>query len=390
MFTRDFQPEAFLRSVFGTEPFLDFCRERAIAFAQIPNGTLRPQDIPRWTAALSQLPRAQQFQVETELAAVNDMAHPDALAQLLAAAGTEIPPDDVPGGAPLALWFRLRHPTLFHEVFLHAEVEDVDAWHNARARPGFPLATWAARRAALLESVRASFAEQEGSGRFGTASVYRLAGAFCFIAHVADRPQLQDGFTEDGRHATHKLRPAVPVVYLYYPEDGTVLLHARLRSRDRRCDLLHRFWRVMFESELDEQCLSHSFRLDLFKRRFEPLADADDMELVRVKTLHLVYPARHGRRQLRLETLASDEPFAIVQLLQEHGGSPVTLELLEVEYAELQIRMRLACGVKNHYVRLWRNRSSLNGSALSERFRECLKRWGIYHAGESAFHSRPA
>src|SRR5436305_1230756 len=106
MFTRRFHPDRFLRSVYGTQPFVDYCRQRHIAFEQTLSTSPGAADLQRWSAALSQLSHEEHAQVELELATVNEMAGRDAVAHLIEAAGEqELPGDTIPAGAPLALWF---------------------------------------------------------------------------------------------------------------------------------------------------------------------------------------------------------------------------------------------------------------------------------------------
>src|SRR5947209_4361015 len=106
------------------------------------------------------------------------------------------------------------------------------------------------------------------------------------------------------------------------------------------------------------------------------------MEQIRLKALHLQYPAHAGRRQVKLETLASDEGSAVEQLLRSHlrGG---VLEQLRVCHAELQVRLRVAGQSKNYLIRLWPDRCNLGQSPLGDRFRACLQHWGLSHARKS-------
>jgi hypothetical protein len=131
---------------------------------------------------------------------------------------------------------------------------------------------------------------------------------------------------------------------------------------------------------LDARCLTPAFRLDLLKRRFEPLPDAPDMERMRVKALHLAYPERDGRRRLKLETLSGDAPFAMLELLHAHGGGAALLDQLTVVYAELEITLRVEGYSQRHLLRLWPDRCNLTQTPLGDRFRVCLQRWGIAHA----------
>lgn len=378
MFTRPFHPDHFLRSVYGTEPFVDYCRHHHIVFEQAPATRLQTADVRRWVAALAQLSREQHAQVELEMATVNEMAHPEAVAHLLEVAeGKELPPDHVPGGAPLALWFLLHHPDLFHEVFLHHEIREVDSWRTAKAPAHLRLLDLDPRARALAATLRKFFQAHEGTGRFCAVEGYQLPEAACFVAHVADRLQFFQTFTDAGRPTRQRLRPARQVLFVYYPRDGTVLFQSHLRSRERTAGLLECFGQAVLGAQVIP--CQDAFHLDLLKQPFHPLRDAADMEMVRVKALHLRSPERHGRRLIKLETLASDTPSAIDHLLLSVGGR-AGLVHLQVCHAELQVRLRLGGRSKNFSIRLWPNRCNLSLTALGNRFRACLKRWGLLHA----------
>ncbi len=383
MFARPFHPGRFLRSVHGTEPFIAFCRDRSIPFAQDPGIPPRPGDVERWTRALAQLPSPQQARVELELSQVNELSGRDGVRHLLEAAeeGIGLPPEGIPDGAPLALWFFLHHPDFFREVLLQHEVRGTGAWQCAQARPGLTLDRLDERAAALADGLRAFFRAGQGSGRFGAVDAARLREAYCFRAHLADRLRLLDVFTEAGERTTQRLRPAVRLLFTYYPDDGTVLFTAPLRARHRLTALVQAFGRSALGTGLDANCLRHPFNLEVLKGGFRPLPDAPDMELVRVKALHLRYPARARRRQVKLETLASDGPAAIDELIRTHLPGGYLLDQLQVAHAELQVRLRVEGRGKNYAIRLWPDRCSLNQTPLADRFRGCLKRWGIYHVG---------
>ncbi len=380
MFARLFQPEQFLRSVYGTEPFADYCRRRNIPFEQTLSSPPWPGDHRRWAAALAELSHEQHAQVELELATVNDMAGAEAVAHLVEAADEgELPPDSVPSGTPLALWFFLHHPLLFHEVFLHQDIPEGESWGVAQAPPRLVLPNLDDSATALAEALR-TFFQVRAAGRFCSVNAHRLPEGVCFAGQVADRLQFFDTFTEDGQPMTQRLRPALPVFFVYHPDDGTVLLKSPLRSRDRIARLFALFGQTVLGSPV--ACEADAFDLDILKRPFHPLPDAPDMEQVCVNTLHLREPARAGQRQLKLEVLPGDGMDAIEQLLHSHID-PITLARLRVSYAELQVRLRLAGGSKNYRIRLWPNRCNLSQTPLGNRFRDCLRRWGLWHARES-------
>lgn len=380
MFTRPFHPDRFLRSVYGTEPFLDYCRQRRIAFEQTLSAALGPGDTRRWAAALAELPHERHAQVELELATVNEMAGGDATAHLLEAAeGKALPPDTIPNGAPVALHFFLHSPSLFREVFLHHEIEEVDSWRTAQAAPGLDAPGLADRAAGLAERLRAYFRPHEATGAFCTVEAHRLQTSCCFIAQVADRLQFLEAFTDRGQATTQRVRPAQTVLFVYYPEDGTVLLKSPLRSRERTAKLFDLFGQAVLGSAV--RCDDVAFHLEPLKGPFHPLPDGEDMEMVRVKALHLRYPPRAGRRQLKLETLSSDDPAAIDHLLLSHVGSDA-LDQLWVAHAELQVRLRTEGQSKSYAIRLWPNRCNISQTPLGDCFRSCLKRWGLSHAHE--------
>jgi len=380
MFVRNFFPDRFVRSIYGTEPFREYCGLRNIV---LEPGALTPmQDgqYRQWMAALGELPGDQQVQVELDLAKVNEMGDRDAVAHLLTAAeGRELPSDLIPGDAAVALWFFLHHPDIFHEVFLHQEIHEAECWRSAQAPPGLLLNYLDGKAAALTATVKDFFQGREGIGRFCAVNAYRLNESFCFVAHVSDRLHLLEGFTDGGEATLQWLWPALPVIFVYYPQDGTVLMKSHPQASDWILELFQRFGRAVLGVELEAGCLGHTFELNRLKRRFDPLPDGEDMEMVRVKALYLHYPERQGRRQVKLETVAGDEQFAILQLIQAHLSCAGVFDLLVVSHAELQIKLRVEGRSKSYLIRLWPNRSNLNQTPLAERFRACLRRWGIYH-----------
>ena len=262
-------------------------------------------------------------------------------------------------------------------MFLHHQVAEAGTWRAANGPAGLRIDDLDGRADALALSLRDFFRAQEGSGRFCTMSGHHLASASCFVGQVADRLHFVESFGEDGRPALHRLRPAVPVLFAYYPEDGSVLCKSHLRSADRVAELLTRFGESVLRAPVIER--GPAFDLERLKLPFQPLPDDEDMEMVRVKSLHLRYPQRSARRLLKLETLATDEPTAIERLLRTHVPADA-LSDLTVCHAELQVRLRVAGHGKNYAIRLWPDRCSLNQTLLAGRFRACLKRWGLTHA----------
>lgn len=382
MFTRTFDPRQFLRFACGTEPFSDYCLQRGIDFEQLPSWLRREDEYPRWQTALKSLSAAEQARIELELAQVNEMADAVSLEHLIHVAdGRDLPPDSIPAGAAQALWFFLHHPSLFQEAFLQQEIAEVDAWRTARAPAGIVIDELPGKQHALTESLKQFFRMQEGTGRFCAVDAYQLKDAFCFVGHISDRLQLLTVFTDEGEQVTQAARPGVPLLFVYYPGDGRLLLKARQRSHERLLGLLQCFGQAVLGVRLDNRCLAPVFRLDLLKRRFDPLPDQSDFVSVRVKALHFVHPGRRGRRRVKLETLSADDQFAILDLLEEHGGSEVVREQLIVVYAELEVTLRIEGGTKRYLIRLWPDRCSLNQTNLGERLSACLRRWGLTYAG---------
>ncbi len=376
MFLRPFRPDAFLRSVCGTRPFIDYCASRGIPFAQSSTPAARADDRRRWAAALAQLPKDLHAQVELDLALVNEMAADDAVSHLLEASdGHPRPPEDLPSGPPLALWFFLHAPVVFREVFLHHEIEAVDSWRTASGPAGI-VVTDLPGKAVLLSARLADVFRLRDGRRFCTAEGYALKDACCFVAQVADRLRFLNAFADDGEPIRQRVRPARPVLFVYYPHDGTVLLQSPLRARDRVETLFQHFGQTVLGSWLT--CDEDAFDLEPLKSPFRPLPDAADMLAVRLKALHLRYPERSGRRQLKLETLATDKTAAIEELLRTHAPTPV-LSQLTVSHAELQVTLSVEGRAKHFPIRLWPNRSNLGQSPLGDRFRACLRRWGLLH-----------
>lgn len=376
MFSSVIHPASFLRAVVGTVPFEEYCRLRAIPFAPRPgDGHDRPLD--RWAAALAALPPDAQARVEFELAQVQELSGPDAGAHLLdAAAGGTLPTDDVPGGNPLALWFLVHRPDLFQEVFFHHEVAEVESWRTARAAADLPVGDLAAKARELGEEVRAFFRRSAGTGRFCAVEARRLPDAVCFAARVADRIQLVEAFSEDGAPSLKRLCPALTVLFAYRPCDGTVRLKSPLRAADRVQELFQRFGLSVLGQPVTG--FGEGFDLDRLKRPILLLPDAGDMEAVRVRALHLRYPARMNRRGIRLESPSGDHPDAIGELLRAHVGERAGE--LAVWYAELQVRLRVGDRRRTILIRLWPDRCNLTQSPLGDRLRTCLTRWGLRYA----------
>jgi hypothetical protein len=375
MFTRTFHPGRFLRCASGSEPFADYCRSRGIPFEQAAPAAVGGEGVGRWVAALSRLPPAAQARVELELAKVYELADREAVDHLIQAAGEgDLPPEHIPGGVPLSLWFFLHRPEHFAAVFLHHEVSEADGWRSARAAPQAAIDDLAATADALAGELKGFFRLTEGGGRFCAVDARRLPDSYCFTAQVADRLQLVEGFSDAGEPTAQRLRPALPVFFVYYPETGDVLLKCHLRAPERTRALLQCFGRAALGGTIER--IAEVFDLERLKRPFHPLPDAPDIDEVRVKSLCLRYPEHAGRRKVLLDTLAGDAPEAIDELLSEHlRGSAA--EELRVSYAEIQVRLRTEAGRRHSLIRLWPDRCDLDRTPLGERMLSCLKRWGL-------------
>lgn len=380
MFVRTLHPRRLLRTLYGTGPFIDYCGARSIPFIQTAEGAMTEEHARAWDAALAALPGDRLAVVELELAKMNELSGRDGTAHLLAAAqGGMLPPESVPAGAPLAMWFLLHRPDLFHEVFARHEIREVRCWRDATTRPGLAPDPREAT-AALVAAVKEMFQMREGTGRFCAADHCRLGDSYCYAVHIADRMRLVEAFDDDGRPAAVRVRPAVPLLFVYRPRDGAVMLKSGLRSPDRVRELLAGFGRAVLGAAVEYR--GTAFDLDRLKAPFRPQPDAPDMEAVRVKTLHFSYPERWGRRRVKLETLAADATSAIEELVATHAGEPELLDRLRVCHAELQVRLDAGGRRRTHVIRLWPDRSNLGETPLGVRLRACLVRWGIHHARE--------
>jgi hypothetical protein len=373
MFTREFCPARFLRRVARTTSFRDYCRTRGVPYDPVIHGS----DEQRWAAALASLPPDAQARIELELALVTELSDDDGTAHLLAAAsGGLLPPDDVPSGVGVALWFLLHRPDLLHEVFLHHETGDDHHWQRAKSASAIVIDDLGRSASALADGLREVFRRDAGCGRFCAVDAKRLPAAVCFIARVADRTRFVEAFTDTGEAVIHALWPALTVLFTYSALDGAVMLKSGARATDHVRHLFECFGRTVLGAPV--ACGGAVFDLDRLKRPFHPLPDADDMESVRLRSIHLRYPSRLGRRCLKLETLGGDESGAVEQMLRYH--IPIDAPDLTVSHAELQVRLWIAGRCKQIRIRLWRDRCDLGQTPLGDRLRTCLMRWGLCDA----------
>lgn len=383
MHTRSFRPAHVLKGAIGTQVLAEYCHTRAIPYHPPSEKRTDPENVSHWLAALNRLPTSHRTRIEWELTQVEEMAHPDAISHLREVAiGLRPPPEHVPTGAALALWYLVHHPELFQRVFLAQQALGgrTGWWRIARAPPQIAIARLPFKAARLTQELRRYFLRGDGTGRFCTVEAERVGKVVCFIASLADRPHLVETFTERGKPVTQRVRPAVPLIFAYDPRDGAILLRSGLRSRDRILDLVCRFARVVLQTDLTEDCLAPAFDLRPLKGVFAPLPDAPDMHSVRLKTLHLRYPDRAGRRVVKFETHAGDGPSAVPDMLKAHLSVAGVLEQLDVCYAELQVRLRVEGGDKSYVIRLSPDRCNLDRNPLGERLRACLRRWGLCYA----------
>jgi hypothetical protein len=375
LFARDFHPAPFLRAVAGTEAFADYCGRRRIAFTLAAGRGSEPP-LERWAAAVAALPPEAQARIELELAQAHELSGAEANAHLVEAAqGGELPGEDVPAGPALALWFLVHRPALFQDVFFHHEMSEVHHWRLARAEAHLEIADLEGKVRTLQDEVRAFFRRGAGTGRFCAAEARCLPDAVCFALRVADRIQLVESFSEDGTPTLHRLRPALGVFFVYTPSDGSIRLKSPLRASDRVRELFQRFALAVLDRPV--RGIGEGFDLDKLKYPLSLLPDAEDMGTPRLKTLHLRYPARLGRRTLKLETLGSDEPGAVEHLVRAHVRN---LHELAVCHAEIAVPIRSGDRSRSHLVRLWPDRCNLNHTPLGERLRRCLDRWGLRYA----------
>lgn len=357
----------FLRAACGTDVFRAYCRDRDLPVVAVPTRAAARA----WAEAL---PTDRRGRVDSELAAVQEMGGREGCAHLLEAAGKAAAPDTVPEGIPLALWFLLHAPDVFWDVFFHHEPQTLDPRYVGRAEPGLSVPDPAAGAQALAAALGAFFREHDGAGRGCTAQAYRLPGCVYVAAQVAGRDRIEDGFSPHGAVERLFLPATRHVTFAYYPHDGTVLIRAPVRSPDRVAALLACFGRLVLGSPVAYP--GACFALERLRHRFRPLPDAADMESVRLKALHLRYPGRAGRRQIRLDTVSGDAAGAVEDLLAAHAGDD-TLAGCQVAHAVLQVRLRVAGRGKNYLVRLWPDRCDVGPGAIGDRLLACLRRWGL-------------
>ena len=334
MFKRNFYHDRFLQNVYGSEPFIEYCESRGISFKQTKNVEPSVEDQKRWRESLTKLSEQQQADVELEWSQVNELANRESIYHLIdVCAQRDLPSDLVAGEAAQALWFLLHQPDVFEEVFFNEEIMEIESWQNAAAQSGKELGDPKRYHKPLEKELTRFFKIHEGTGRFCAIQSYHFknkdSGCYVFIGHVSDRLQFFEGFNESGEHQQQRVRPAFQVIFAYYPEDGTILLKSRQRAVDKILNLFQGFSRSVLGKELDENCMGFRFELDYFKKKFDPSLE-EDLTSARVKVLEFTYPETEGRRRVRLDTNASDDKFAIIELLQNHMWKDGLLQKLHV------------------------------------------------------------
>ena len=363
--------ERFLDCVAGSAVFRAYCRRcqipRSFSLGACPVG----EAAARWIEALSSLPEARRLQISREQAAVYELDSGRGVMHLLAAGGAvDLPPADIPDGGPLALWFLLRDPELFWEVFYQHRHPEPDVWHAGRVTAGLQMTNSAV--SALAGPLEAFFRRQRVLCGAHTVATHRLSSGVCFVARGAGRPGSIDSAPVD-RRFRRPVHPSPSVQIAYYPDDGTILVKASPGPPDTARSLLDGFARNTLG--LASGNIDPAFAIDRLRYPFRPLPD-DEVEMACVRTLHLRHPARAAGRSLILQSQTSDAPSAVDEMLARYVG-PAELVELQVSHAELHVRLRVAGRPKDHLVRLWPDRCDVGTGASGDRILRSLRRWGL-------------
>jgi hypothetical protein len=178
-----------------------------------------------------------------------------------------------------------------------------------------------------------------------------------------------------------KTWPVSRLVFVYFTKTGIVLLMTRAQAMTHTQELFRCFCRAVLREELPDSWPRSVCQLDLFKEKFDPPSDGPDMEMVRIRSLHLLFPPSMGRRKLKLESQLGDGKFAIMDTLRE-AIDPGLLSRLQVVHVELQLRMKVAGGSKDYLVKLWRHRVCVNYTPFIKRLYACLTSWGVFHVAQ--------
>ena len=369
---------AFLRTVFGTAPFREYCRARRIDFRRHPPRRAHPCGLLDWSEALKRLVPDARARVEQELSEVEGMSGRDGLAHLLGA-GEDLPPppSGIPAGPPLALWFFMRRPATFRAVSSHHEERAEPPWRVARIAKGTVRGNPLTKALALAKALQAFVFPGAPAMRSCAIDVHRVGGSCLFSASLAGRVRWVEGFTASGQRRLQRHRTALPVHFALSPADGTVFLRSPLRSADQETGLLRRFADAVLGVPVEIP--REVFDLNRLKFPFHPLPTVDGIHLVRVKSVQLRYPSRLCGRRVTFDTLATDGPDAVHALLRAHDTADMPLDELRVCYAELQVRLPTDGEGNDHLVRLWPDRCGFPDSLLAYRLGACFRGWGLTH-----------
>lgn len=353
--------DRFLQCLLGASALPDYCRARRV---RLPARLARrgwAGSVKWWGDTLRRLPDRLRAQVEWEQLAVPELATPSGYLHLLAAAGGKGPPPDGPTGVLAGvLRFLLDSPALFREVYSRHRRREPNVWRAARATAGLPLPEPATAEARVTSTLAKLYREHTGNRAHCEVAVHRVPGA----VYVSARPRGE----RTGLPAAQTFAELV-----YFPADGTVLLRCPWPDDTRAREVM----RCVFEAALGAPLgkVRPGFALDRLREPFRPLPDADDVLSARLTALHLRYPGRLGRREVRLRALPSDSPAAVEEMLRAHGGRH--LDELRVSHAALLVRVRLEGCEKDRLVRLWPNRCDAGEGPFRARVLASLRSWGL-------------
>lgn len=312
-------------------------------------------------AVIEQLPPADRERIEGELEALVDLSGPLGNAHLLDAfVGHGDAPDGL-RGVTLALWFLLHQPDLFWQVYRNHLHRDLDVWRAARVE---------VRNQAHIPADCANRLAEE-LGRLHQEDGWHVARheLTTGLALVATRPAatlLPTGGLSDRPLASDRLE------FAYHPQAGTLLMQPGLGPEESIQTLLLAFAESVGAGPV---LPGPAFDVDRLCWPFRPQPGGLDLE-VRLKTLHLRYPDREGRRMVTLDTLESDSPEAVEEMVARHVPAELLPEL-SVHQAVFLARLKTDGGERLHQFRLYPNYCDLGRGRLGERLLACVRRWGL-------------
>jgi hypothetical protein len=312
-------------------------------------------------AAFEQLPPADRERIERELEALVDLSGPLGNAHLLDTFAGHGDAPDVPRGVPLALWFLLHQPDLFWQVHRNHLHRDLDVWRAARVEvrdQSYIPADCADRLAAELGRLH-----QEDGWHVAR---HELATGLALLATRPAATVLPTGDLSDRPLASDRLE------FAYHPQAGTLLMQPGLGPEEAVQTLLNAFADAV---EAGPLLPGPAFDVDRLRWPFRPQPDELGLE-VRLKTLHLRYPEREGKRMVTLDTLESDMPQAVEEMVGRHVPADILPELA-VHQAALLARLQTDGGERLHQFRLYPNYCDLGRGRLGERLLACVRRWGL-------------